>query len=146
MCLRQLAEFRERCDAYRAGGFDIAAISVDEPTRAEAMRRQLQLPFPVLCDTRREVARSFGVLEEKEKGGIARPAVFVIDRDRRLIFRSLGHPNLRVHPDPLLAYLRRERGAVAARRPRKRLLLPRLRDWFNALRNTARFGTRSPNR
>lgn len=33
-----------------------AAVSADPPAKSEALRRELRLPFPILCDTERRVA------------------------------------------------------------------------------------------
>ena len=59
----------------------LAAVSVDTPERSAALAEQLGLPFSLLCDPAREAVRAFGVLNEKEKGGIAYPSTFVLDRE-----------------------------------------------------------------
>ena len=55
------------------------AVSVDAPDKSEALRVHLSLPFPILCDTERRVVRDWGIYNSREKGGIAKPAVFIID-------------------------------------------------------------------
>jgi peroxiredoxin len=82
-----LSEYRDHYDELRAAGARLAAISVDDPSRADAMRRDLSLPFPVLCDTQREVIRAWDLVNAAE-GNIAYPAVFVIDRERRVRYRA----------------------------------------------------------
>lgn len=66
----------------------LAAISVDDPSRADAMRADLRLPFPVLCDTKRAVIRAWDLVNAAE-GDIAYPAAVVIDRERRVRYRAL---------------------------------------------------------
>jgi peroxiredoxin len=141
MCLRQLADYRDHAAGFRDAGFDLAALAVDEPARSEAMRRQYELPFPILCDTRREVVEAWGVINREEKGGIAVPAIFVIDRDRRVLLASVDGEFLRVGPEALLAALRRPGSGPA---PPARFLLGSLLDWRRAVRNALRFGLRSP--
>jgi peroxiredoxin len=137
-----LAEYRGRYEQIRAAGGDLVAVSVDEPKRSEALRRKLGLPFPILCDTRRAVVRAWGVYNPKEKRGIAEPAVFVIGRGRRVLFRSLDEHVARVPAEAIVEFLRGGRRAEQAT-PRRRKNWPSLRDFLRALRNTLRFGTRS---
>ena len=101
-----MAEYRERYDELVSLGFGLAAVSVDEPTRARALAADLKLAFPLLCDTERKVVKEFGVFNEKEKGGIAYPATFVLDRDRTVRFRSLDRMRSRVDLDELFRFLR----------------------------------------
>ncbi len=135
-----MAEYRDRYDEIRSSGANVAALSVDESARSEAVRRELQLPFPILCDTARKVVTEWGLLM-REKGGIARPAVFVIDRDMRVLFASLDNDAARVSTDTVVGFLLsgKPAGPLKARRS---LIIPRPTDWFRAIRNTLRFGTR----
>jgi len=55
----------------------VYGISVDEVERNRGMVEKLILPFPLLADPDGEVIRRYGVWDEE--GGIARPAIFVVD-------------------------------------------------------------------
>jgi peroxiredoxin len=144
MCLRQLAEYRDQAAGFRQAGFDLAALAVDEPARSEAMHRELQLPFPILCDTRREVVEAWGVINRKEKGGIAQPAIFILDRDRRVLFGSVDGEFLRVGAAALLESLRSRSGPAGPHAPRRQFVIATLGDWWRAVRSALRFGVRSP--
>ncbi len=144
MCLRQLAGYRDHAAAFRDAGFDLARLSVDEPVRSDAVRREHQLPFPILCDTRREVIGTWGVITRNEKGGIAIPATLVFDRDRRVLFSSLDGEFNRVGAKALLEYLQRPAAGSGPRSPRRRFLLASPGDWWRAIRGAFRFGLRSP--
>jgi peroxiredoxin len=144
MCLRQLAEYRDRAAGFRQADFDLAALAVDEPARSEAIRRELQLPFPILCDTRREVIEAWGVINRKEKGGIAQPAIFILDRDRRVLFGSVDGEFSRVGAAALLESLRNRSGPGGSLAPRRQFLIARLGDYWHAVRSALRFGLRSP--
>ena len=144
MCLRQLADYRDRAAGFRDAGFDLAALSVDEPARSEAVRRQYELPFPILCDTRREVIEAWGIINQKEKGGIAVPSVFVLDRERRVLFGSVDGEFNRVSAAALLDSLRSRTAAANPLAPRRRFLFATLGDWWRAIRGALRFGLRSP--
>jgi peroxiredoxin len=104
-----LSEYREHHDELRAAGAKLAAISVDDPARADAMRRDLRLPFPVLCDPTREVIRAWDLVNAAE-GDIAYPAVFVIDRERRVRYRALETTTARASVAEVIAAAR----AIAA--------------------------------
>jgi len=140
-CLRQLEEYARMHAAIGAAGADVAALSVDSPERAEAMRRQLALPFPVLSDSARAVVREWDVYNAGEKGGIAIPSVFVIGPDRRVRWRSIDGTVARVSTDGVLGFLRD--GATAAQ-PARKAAFPGLRDWVRAIGNVARRGTVTP--
>ena len=74
-----MADYREHYLEIRSAGASVVAISVDAPDESEALRVHLSLPFPILCDTERRVVRDWGIYNSREKGGIAQPAVFIID-------------------------------------------------------------------
>ena len=111
----------------------MVALSVDAPAASQAVRAQLGLDFPILCDTERTVVRAWDLYNARERGGIAVPAVFVVDPDRRIRYRSVDATASRVRTDGVLAFLRG--GAPPNGRT---MVLPRLADWFRAIGNAAR--------
>ena len=62
---------------------DLIAISVDRIDQASGMKRDLNLPFHVLCDTERKAITAWGLVNHRE-GDIAFPASFIIDRELRV--------------------------------------------------------------
>jgi len=141
-----LAGYRDRFAELASLGFGIVALSVDEPERSRALIAQLQLPFLLLCDTSREVVRAYGLFNEKEKGGIAYPATFVLDRDRVVRFRSLDRTASRVNPDELFSFLRQGIDSAPPATPARSKVVPRLRDYVHVIGNAIRHGIRSPKR
>ena len=139
-----MAGYSDHAAAFRDAGFDLAALSVDEPVRSEAVRREYGLPFPILYDTRRDVIGTWGVINRNEKGGIAIPATLVFDRDRRVLFSSLDGEFNRVDAKALLEYLRRPEAGSVPHAPRRRILFASLGDYWRAIRRAFRFGLRSP--
>jgi len=69
------------------------------------MRTQLKLTFPILCDPQRQVITDWGLLNKAEKNGIAYPAVFVLDKDRVVRYRSLDRTVSRVSPAAVREFL-----------------------------------------
>jgi peroxiredoxin len=139
-----LAEYRDRQGELRSLGLGLAAISVDAPERSRALAEQLGLGFPLLSDTAREVVRAYGVFNRKEKGGIAYPATFVLDRQRTVRFRSLDRTASRVDLDQLFAFLRGGLDGSPLTSPKRCAVVPSLRDFARVTKNALRFGVRSP--
>jgi peroxiredoxin len=73
-----LADYAREYEKIRAVGADLAAISVDRIDQASGMKRDLNLPFHVLCDTERNAITAWGLVNHRE-GDIAFPASFIID-------------------------------------------------------------------
>ena len=115
----------------------IAALSVDPPEQSRAMRTELGLPFPLLCDSERRVVQDFGLFNAKEKGGIAFPATFVLDADRRVRFYLREGTRARADPEAVAALVRGGPEPVARR------FLPRPRDLAGAVRSLLRRRMRS---
>lgn len=139
-----MAEFRDQRAGFEAAGVGVVAVSVDEPRRSAALRRGMGLPFPILCDTDRSVVETWGLLDRREAGGVARPALFVVERDRRVRCRFVGGTAARVSAADLLRFLRSGTEGPAGPAPRRRAVLPRPRHIIAALMSAARFGRRSP--
>jgi peroxiredoxin len=139
-----LADYSDHLEDFRAAGADLVAISVDDAARAEPVRDELGIEFPLLCDTRREVVTAYGLLNTRENGGIAFPACFVVDRDRVVRFRALEDVVSRVSVDQLLGLVRAlGKGGEETKttQPRKRGVWPGamfLRATMNALRRGVR--------
>lgn len=141
-----MAEYRKRFAELTALGRGLVAVSVDEPVRSRALEEQLALPFELLSDADREVVQAYGILNREEKGGIAYPATFVLDRDRTVRFRSLDRTAARVDPDALFAFLRSGLGAAPPEVPGQKAVIPRLGDVARVIANMLRHGVRSPKR
>jgi peroxiredoxin len=132
-----LAEYGDIYPRIRESGTDLAAVAVDSPAISESVRQQLRLPFPILCDTERRVIREWGILNEKEGGGIAVPSVFVLDTDRRIRFQSIDSTTARVPAAAVLNFLSSGRHPVPSQELRKTIVPGPL--WFGrALRNQYR--------
>ena len=141
-----MADYSEHLEDFRAAGAELVAISVDDAARAEPVRQELGIKFPLLCDTSREVVKKYGLLNSGEKGGIAFPASFVIDREQVVRFRALEEVASRVSVDQLLELVREiGRGVEPKTKPRKSGVFPGLM-FLRATMNAMRHGVRSPNK
>ena len=79
-----MADYARVYKDFRAAGAEVVAISVDPPDRSAGLRSDLSIPFPLLSDSNRATIIEWGVLNAAEKGGIAIPATFLIDRERKV--------------------------------------------------------------
>lgn len=136
-----MADYASLHSAFISAGAGLVALSVDPPDRSAALARQLSLPFPILSDTRREVISALGILNPKERGGIAIPSVFVIDRDLRVKMVWMEKTSKRVSPDDVLKFVRTMPNAASADQSALRPVRPGamfLRAIVNALRRGVR--------
>jgi peroxiredoxin len=115
----------------------MVAVSVDAPEKSESVRRELQLPFPILSDSRRRVVRQWGIYNPDEKGGIAKPAVFILAPDRTVLFVSVDEVASRVPAAEILRRLSEPGPGPGAKRKTK---IPGPALFFRAVRNALRMG------
>lgn len=85
------------------------AISVDPPEDSRPIVESYGLTFPLLSDPDLRVIDAYGLRHPDGglDGDIARPAVFVLDREGRIAWRDLtDNWRVRVRPERLLDELR----------------------------------------
>ncbi len=90
-----MAAYQAKLSGVEAKGVRFIALSVDRPEIAEEFRHELGLDFTILCDTEREVVKAWDRFNRWEMGGIAKPALFVIDSDMRVRLASLDSASKR---------------------------------------------------
>ena len=128
-----MADYREHYLEIQSAGASVVAVSVDAPNKSEALRVHLALPFPILCDTQRRVVRDWGIYNSREKGGIAKPAVFIIDPSQVVSYASVDAVAIRVPAAEIVSLLQN----IAKAQPvRRRLYIPLFSDWISAIRNS----------
>jgi peroxiredoxin Q/BCP len=78
-CTREACSFRDHRGEIAALGAEIYGVSLDPPEKHAAFAERHSLPFPLISDVDRSIARSFGVLR---LGGLllTKRVTFVIDR------------------------------------------------------------------
>jgi peroxiredoxin len=135
-----LAEYRQHYGEIRAANANVVAISVDPPEKSDSVRRELRLPFPILSDMERRVVQQRDVYNAHEKGGIAKPSVFILDRDRTVRYASVDGVASRVPATEIIRMLRDVSSKPIASR---KFYFPPLGDWFRAIRGALRHGVRA---
>jgi peroxiredoxin len=90
---------------------EILAISVDTPEESQGLAEAAGLEFSLLSDRAARVVEAYGLRHAGgsiEGGDIARPAVFVIDREGNISWRSLTENwRVRVRPESIVGELRK---------------------------------------
>jgi peroxiredoxin len=84
-----------------------------------------------LCDTERRLIREWDIYNPREKGGIAKPALFVIDRDRIVRYTSVDAIASRVPAAEMVGVLQ----TTAQMEPvQRKVYIPALAHCFRAIR------------
>jgi peroxiredoxin Q/BCP len=100
-CTAEACEFRDNILAYRKLGVNVLGISVQDVASKKAFATRYSLPFSVLADADKSVAKAYGVLSMM---GYARRDTFVIDPQGR-IARHYIEVDPKTHSRQLLADL-----------------------------------------
>lgn len=116
-CTTQACEFRDNIFAFRDANAVILGVSVDDVASHGEFAKEHELPFPILADPTKEVAKKYGVLRSLGVMEVARRETFIIDPKGRIAKRypsvdPKGHSRLVLndlkelktpHPGPLPA-------------------------------------------
>ena len=83
VCTKELCTFQDQLARLNQATARVFGISVDTFFTLKAFQADQKLTFPLLSDFNKQVIRDYGVFNEDMIGlkGIARRAVFVLDRD-----------------------------------------------------------------
>ena len=90
-CAEQLHEFGPQAEAFRAAGFEVAAISSDD---IDGLKQSIEdydgdIPFPLLADPTLEVFRAYRVFDSFEEQPLH--GTFLIDGDRRVRWFDISY-------------------------------------------------------
>ena len=91
VCTKELCTFRDRLASLNQANAEVFGISVDTFFTLKAFQTDQKLAFPLLSDFNKQVIRDYGVFNEDMIGlkGIAKRAVFVLDRDGIVRYREV---------------------------------------------------------
>jgi peroxiredoxin len=85
-----LASYSRSWERFLKEEVSLAGISVDPVKNNRAMVDKLLLPFPLLSDPEGRVIKEWGVWTDAE-GGIAKPSIFAVRKDRLIAWRYVGN-------------------------------------------------------
>jgi peroxiredoxin len=88
VCTAEMCGMRDAWDQYSALDAKVYGISIDSPFVTEKFRSEENIPFPLLSDFNRDVARQYDVLHADLKGmkDVAKRSVFVINNDGQVVY------------------------------------------------------------
>jgi peroxiredoxin len=91
VCTKELCTFRDRLASLNQANAQVFGISVDTFFTLKAFQADQKLTFPLLSDFNKQAIRDYGVFNEDMIGlkGIAKRAVFVLDRDGIVRYREV---------------------------------------------------------
>lgn len=90
-CRRYLGKLQANIDRIEALGAHVVGVSPEDPATSRRLAAELALTFPVLCDPEGKAIEAYGVRNtfSSVRTLLPHPAVFVIDSDARIAFRSI---------------------------------------------------------
>lgn len=104
----QLASLAEDYEKIKAAGGDLLTISSDDQNFAWSMAQTTGAQYQILSDADRRVIKSYGILNEKEHGGIAHPSVFIVGKDGIIKYAYVGKdPQDRPPDETILAEVKK---------------------------------------
>jgi peroxiredoxin len=74
-----MSRYRDNAGKFNETNTVIFGLSVDSIWANMAFAKQVGVEFPILSDWKKEVARTYGILDETN--GVARRTTFVVDTD-----------------------------------------------------------------
>ncbi len=88
VCTAEMCHFRDEWARWSKLDAQIFGISVDSPFVTAKFRSEEKIPFPILSDFNKEVAKKYGALHEDLMGlkGVAKRSAFVIDTDGKVLY------------------------------------------------------------
>lgn len=109
-CTTEACDFRDNLGALTAAGYEVFAVSGDDPETLARFAEELALTYTLLSDPDHAAARAWGAWGEKEINGQAVTgalrATFVLGEDGRVT-----HAEYRVNAEGHVARLREQLGA-----------------------------------
>jgi len=84
-CTTQACEFRDNIFAFRKAGAAVLGISLDDVESHQKFAEEHGLPFPILADSTRTTATSYGVLRSLFGMKFASRETFVIDPHGKIV-------------------------------------------------------------
>ncbi|MBT8486856.1 MAG: redoxin domain-containing protein [Phycisphaerales bacterium] len=88
VCTDEMCRMRDDWSAWSRLDAKVFGICIDSPFVTAKFRAELDLPFPILSDFNREVARTYDALHDDLHGlkDVTKRAVFVIDETGQVVY------------------------------------------------------------
>lgn len=133
-----MAELKKAHSRFSKYHTDVYALSTDHPEQALALKKEMALPFQLLCDPKRQMLTQWGLLNPFEHGGVAVPAVVIINADNIICFLSVDSPARRTPLSEIFGFLEKQHqdpSFILRMENRRDFLLPGPSVFFQMGRN-----------
>jgi peroxiredoxin Q/BCP len=81
-CTTEACNFRDNYDKFKAKGIEVFGVSVDSQESHRKFAEKYSLPFPLVPDNSKEIAKKYGVLGMAS----AKRVTFIVGKDGRIAF------------------------------------------------------------
>lgn len=101
-CTEEAKKFRDRWPEFQKQNIDVIGVSIDSVASHKEFAAALKLPFPLLADESRELAKAMGVLRGFGPVAYASRETFLIDPDGTIVYHY-PDVNTGTHAEQVLA-------------------------------------------
>lgn len=102
-CTMEAKAFNDRYDRFRAAGYEVIGVSIDQADRNDEFRAECGLDFPLVSDEGAELTTAIDVLKDYgEYGILAQRVTFLIDADG-IVTKVWDVDDAGEHPEEVLA-------------------------------------------
>lgn len=102
-CTMEGKGFRDDFSRFQEKNIAILGVSLDDETDNKAFAEKFSFPYPLLCDTNREIALAYGAVKKKEDGYASR-ITYVIDENGK-VEEAIDQVNTQSHSSDLCSRL-----------------------------------------
>lgn len=89
-CKKQLKEFNQKIEEFKALNIKILAISNDSKLNSSLLRSFLKLEFPVIADPDLEIINEFNLKTEYKDKPVSKPAIYMYNPEYEEVFSYIG--------------------------------------------------------
>jgi peroxiredoxin Q/BCP len=101
-CTLEAKAFNDRYDSFRAAGYEVIGVSLDNDERHDEFRAECGLRFPLVADGGGALTTELGLLKDYGQYGLlARRVTFLLDEDA-VVQRVWDVTDAAAHPEDVL--------------------------------------------
>lgn len=130
-----MGEIKKNINSFSKLEINVAAISTDSVKQSHPVSLEMELPFDLLCDPDKNVINAYHLLNPFEHGGIAKPAMFLVQPSGKIAYRSLDGTARRVDITDLLDYLEKHGKGKRDSGAKKKWIIPSPKVSWQMTRN-----------
>lgn len=83
-CTTEACSFRDNYSSYKENNIDVIGISYDSPESHKAFKEKYNLPFTLLSDSKKKVAKKYGA-DRQPNNNVAKRITYLLDADGKVV-------------------------------------------------------------